>query len=140
MDGIVGCCPPTLASTTNILRGDLDALSVSSGGKLAWYENMLGGTQVKNTEIKVRTCRLGNCYPNPFNNMTRITFTIDKTAKVTLAVYDILGRPVATLLDRGMEIGTHSVVFNAGDLPSGVYLYRLHTDEFNDVKKMVLSR
>jgi hypothetical protein len=59
---------------------------------------------------------------------------------VTLRVYDTLGREVATLVDGLMPAGQHEVRFEAGDLPSGMYVYRLETNGFNQSKKLVLLR
>lgn len=86
-------------------------------------------------------------YPNPFNPTTTIEFDLSDQATVTLKVYDMLGREVATLLNHeDMEQGKQSVVFDAnsatGGLASGVYFYRLLTEDgaFQMVKKMVFVR
>ena len=79
-------------------------------------------------------------YPNPFNPSTKITFTMPKPEQATLAIYSTLGQKVATLLDRKMNAGSHDVRFNASDLPSGIYFYRIQAGEFSQVKKMVLLR
>ena len=67
-------------------------------------------------------------YPNPFNPQTTIRFGMKDSGKVRLVVVDMLGRLVTTLVDTQMAAGTHEVVFDAGDLPSGSYLYRLETE------------
>ncbi|NBC16719.1 MAG: T9SS type A sorting domain-containing protein [Bacteroidetes bacterium] len=64
-------------------------------------------------------------YPNPFNLQTTITYALPRSVAVRLAVYDVLGREVAVLVDDTRPAGQHTVTFEAGDLPSGVYLYRL---------------
>ncbi|MEM6645887.1 MAG: T9SS type A sorting domain-containing protein [Bacteroidota bacterium] len=64
-------------------------------------------------------------YPNPFNPSTTIGFSLPQTAPVNLVVYDMLGRPVQTLVDGMVNAGSHQVTFEAGSLPSGTYLYRL---------------
>lgn len=64
-------------------------------------------------------------YPNPFNSLVKIQFGLSGPGLTTLAIYDILGRKVATLLDRYLPSMVHSVTWNAGNLPSGVYFYRL---------------
>ncbi|MCB2211046.1 T9SS type A sorting domain-containing protein [bacterium] len=79
-------------------------------------------------------------YPNPFNPSTKIAFSLDRPANVTLAVYDVLGREVATLINRGMSAGTHNVLFLAEDLPSGVYFYKLQAGEAEKTRKMVLLK
>ncbi len=79
-------------------------------------------------------------FPNPFNPSTMIGFDLVETASVRLTVSDPLGRVVATLVDGEMAAGSHSVAFNAGDLPSGVYLYSLQAGSFSDTKKLLLLK
>jgi len=78
-------------------------------------------------------------YPNPFNPETIIAFDLSQRAKVTLRVYDVLGRPVATLLNnQELRPRKHRVRFQAEDLPSGVYLYRLEVVQLED--KLLINR
>ncbi len=84
-------------------------------------------------------------YPNPFNPSAIIEFDLPKKAKVTLKVYDILGREVLTIKDNEQyEAGTHKVEFNASQFASGVYFYRISAQgektSYTDVKKMLLLR
>ena len=83
---------------------------------------------------------LGQNFPNPFNPSTEITYQIAKAGYVRLEVYDILGREVAELVDKREAAGRYSVTFDASGLPSGVYFYRLTTNEKVGVKKMVLLK
>lgn len=84
-------------------------------------------------EIPV-TVALNQNYPNPFNPTTQISYDLPQTADVRLEVYDLVGRQVATLVNQTMEAGSHSVNFDASNLSSGVYIYRLNAGN------MVLSR
>ncbi|MDX1419710.1 MAG: T9SS type A sorting domain-containing protein, partial [Rubricoccaceae bacterium] len=70
--------------------------------------------------------------PNPFARQTTISYEVAAPADVRLAVYDVLGREVAVLVDGRVEAGTHSAVFNASDLAAGTYVYRLQVG--NDVR------
>ncbi|RMF61190.1 MAG: T9SS C-terminal target domain-containing protein [Calditrichaeota bacterium] len=79
-------------------------------------------------------------YPNPFNPSTKIEFALPKTSKVRLAVYDLLGQEVAVLVDGTMTPGLHTVDFSPENLSSGVYIYRLESDDVSLTKKMVLIR
>jgi hypothetical protein len=79
-------------------------------------------------------------YPNPFNPSTTITYDINVTSEVSLIVYDMLGREVASLVDGTLSAGVHEVEFTAADLPSGVYFYRLKTGNFMESKKMLLLK
>lgn len=83
---------------------------------------------------------LSQNYPNPFNPRTAISFTLNRAEHVTLRVYDPLGRLVATLLDGPLAAGEHEVVFDAGDIPSGIYLYRLSTGSTERQRTMVLLK
>jgi hypothetical protein len=80
-------------------------------------------------------------YPNPFNPETNIRFTLPRESKVKLAVFNILGEQVTELINSVMQQGKHEVSFNAINLASGVYLYRLDIENgFSDMRKMVLLR
>jgi len=79
-------------------------------------------------------------YPNPFNPSTTIRFDLLHEEKVTLTVFDLLGRQVLTLLDNKPLSGSQTVTFNASALPSGVYLYRLQAGSFVATKKLVLLK
>ncbi len=76
-------------------------------------------------------------YPNPFNPVTNIRFQIPETRFVTLKVYNVLGQEVATLVNDLLQRGDHRAEFNARNLPSGMYLYRLHAGEFTDAKRLI---
>lgn len=76
--------------------------------------------------------------PNPFNPSTTIAFAVKEKCRVTLKVYDIMGREVLSLVDQDYAPGFHQVVLDANRLPSGTYLYRIRMKDFHAVKKMVL--
>jgi len=84
--------------------------------------------------------RLYENYPNPFNPATKIKFDIPEPTKATIKIYDITGREVSKLLERYLEAGTYEVDFNAVNLSSGVYFYRLETEKYTNVKRMVLIK
>lgn len=84
--------------------------------------------------------RLEQNYPNPFNPSTSIRYTVPAAGRVSLKVYDALGRERATLLDRHQAAGTYTVAFDATDLPSGLYLYRLETGAQVETRVMTLLR
>ena len=89
-----------------------------------------------------RTFALHQNYPNPFNPVTHIRYSLParQAGFVSLKIYDVLGREVATLVNEERPAGTHSVTFDATGLASGVYMYRLTTGSFTDMKQMVLVR
>ncbi|KAF0215444.1 MAG: hypothetical protein FD178_1728 [Ignavibacteria bacterium] len=79
-------------------------------------------------------------YPNPFNPTTEIAFTLANQENVSLVVYNIIGQEVATLISSPMSAGSHAVKFNASNLSSGIYLYRLKAGNFVSIKKMILLK
>jgi hypothetical protein len=92
-------------------------------------------------EALPQTARLQQNYPNPFNRQTTIAFELPQTQRAHLAVYDLLGKRVATLIDDELLTeGSHQVVFDARDLPSGIYFYALQTPEGVRTQKMVLLK
>ena len=101
-------------------------------------------------EVEVRSVdkfALEQNYPNPFNPTTTIGFGIPKKGNVRLSILNILGEEIRILLNEEKEAGYHSIDFNASELPSGVYLYRLQVysfcngeGKFMAVNKMILLR
>jgi hypothetical protein len=83
--------------------------------------------------------QLGQNYPNPFNPDTNIEFNLAKTTEVTLKIYNLLGEEVRTLIERQtLSMGMHRYAFRADGLASGIYLYKLTTPEFTQIRKMTL--
>ena len=83
---------------------------------------------------------LAQNYPNPFNHLTTINFNVSAPEYVRLDVFDLLGRKVATLLDGWKTAGVHSITFDASNLPSNLYLYRLRAGNFTETKRMLLLK
>jgi hypothetical protein len=82
-------------------------------------------------------------YPNPFNPVTKIKFDIKESGFVSLKVYDVLGRLVSTLVNERLKAGEYEFPFSANSntsLTSGIYFYKISTDNFSDIKKMVLLK
>ncbi|MGE5412106.1 MAG: C25 family cysteine peptidase [Clostridiales bacterium] len=92
-----------------------------------------------NSEIIKEYALLQN-YPNPFNPSTMINFQIPKASKISLKVYDMLGKEVATLVDEYKEMGRYSVRFDASGLSSGMYIYQLIANEYISVRKMMFIK
>ena len=79
-------------------------------------------------------------YPNPFNPSTTVKYAIPKTSLVSIKVYDLTGQEVATLVDEMKEAGTYEIKFDARNLASGVYVYRMIADNFTSVRKLNLLK
>lgn len=113
--------------------------SVSVGASQSAKANGVGTGTVLGTAVPEKNS-LSQNYPNPFNPTTQIRFGLSKPSHVALAVYDMLGREVATLADEQMDAGYHSVTWNATGFPSGVYIYRLTTDKFSVTRRMLVLK
>ena len=83
---------------------------------------------------------LSQNYPNPFNPTTMITFSLPEPQFVTLKVYDLLGREIQTPLNESKQPGTYDILFNASQLSSGIYFYRLQAGNYTESKRMLLLK
>lgn len=111
--------------------------------ELAQIQNVLDTgklTDVATSQELPQNFQLQQNYPNPFNPSTSITFALPHAANITLKVFDVLGREVATLVNGHMTAGAHEVRFDASHLSSGVYLYTLASGDFTQTKKMSLVK
>src|SRR5690606_9252236 len=79
-------------------------------------------------------------YPNPFNPVTKIQYDIPKQGIVTIKIFDVLGRETATLVNELQNPGRYSINWNAASLGSGVYFYKIETEGFSQVRRMVLIK
>jgi endo-1,4-beta-xylanase len=108
---------------------------------LVWLRNYLAGVDEVRTSDRLPIAYiLYQNYPNPFNPYTMINYQLPMISNVELSVYNLLGKKMATLVSEKQQAGRHQVEFDANNLPSGVYLYRLQAGKFHDIKKMVLIR
>ena len=83
---------------------------------------------------------LSQNYPNPFNPSTIIKYDVAKESFVSLKIYDMLGREVKTLVNEDKPAGSYEIKFNASNLSSGIYFYRIKAGEFVQSKKMILLK
>ncbi len=86
------------------------------------------------------TYSLSQNFPNPFNPTTAINFSLEKPSNTSLRIYDVLGKEVALLVNQFSEAGSYSINFDAKQLSSGIYFYRLTSGQFNSIKKMVVLK
>ncbi len=106
-----------------------------------WIGNRMYPLGIGDTQTPVPyTFSLKQNYPNPFNPMTTIKYSLANSVPVKLEVYNTLGQKVKTLVNRVQPAGEYTVQFDANDLSSGIYFYRLKAGDFNSVRKMILMR
>ncbi|HRJ05608.1 MAG TPA: T9SS type A sorting domain-containing protein, partial [Ignavibacteria bacterium] len=102
-------------------------------------EALITGINQNGTSIP-ENFSLSQNYPNPFNPVTNIKFNLPKSGYVKLVVFDVMGREVATMLNENMNAGSYTADFDASQLSSGIYFYKLITADFTDTKKMMLVK
>jgi len=107
-----------------------------------WLYTWIGSlwTDVEQDGNTVNKYSLSQNYPNPFNPTTQINYTLEKSGLVTVKVYDILGKLVATLVNEQQNPGLHTINFNAARFTSGVYIYQINSGSFTSTKKMILVK
>ncbi len=109
-------------------------------GGLDFVDGLITGVSNSNTSILPEVFALQQNFPNPFNPSTRIAFSIPQQSLVTLKVYDVLGKEVATLVNEMKTPGNYEVDFNASQLASGAYFYRIQAGSYNAIKRMMLIK
>jgi hypothetical protein len=111
------------------------------GEELIIYDNQINKLIVQSSHSSTPVkYSLDQNFPNPFNPVTTIKFSIANSGVVTLKVFDILGREVATLLNEEKPAGNYEVEFNASELASGIYFYKLQSGNYVETKKMILMK
>jgi hypothetical protein len=117
---------------------DLLSLQIGGGGQAAEAEEQWVETE---EEVVPREFALHQNYPNPFNPTTTISYTLESDGLVTLKIYDLLGREVATLVNEAQKAGVHHrVLFNASGLATGVYVARLVSGDQVMLRRVVLVK
>jgi hypothetical protein len=110
--------------------------------------NSINELMYESDEMKIgisglKDFKLGQNHPNPFNPVTYITYELFSDTQVKLSVFDLVGKELAVLVDQFQTEGEYTVTFDASkisNLPSGIYFYKLDTEKFTDVKKMILTK
>jgi gluconolactonase len=131
---------------------DTDVLLTSAYSYKVTFTDVMGFESDFSNEASVTVSALGENdniiqgnilqqnYPNPFNPITNITYQIKKMANVSLKIFDISGKEIRTIVNKNQSAGKYSVNINLKDMASGIYLYRLKTDSFEESRKMLLIR
>ncbi len=105
-----------------------------------WIGNLWEPTDVNDPELTPDQFALAQNYPNPFNPSTTIKYAIQKSGFVSLRVYDMLGREVANLVNQDQSAGVYTVKFDASQLASGIYFYKLESGSQSIINKMMLVK
>lgn len=132
----------TLSTYTDV-GWDFDSIWEMIGTNYPWLRAIPDSSLIVGVETETYTPTqfvLSQNYPNPFNPSTKIRFEIPTSTMVRLSVYDLLGREVAELVNKYLTIGSYVTEFNASNLSSGIYFYALKTDNYSEVKKLILLR
>lgn len=113
--------------------------SAGSDGKI--YKTISGGIGIHQISSNVPSgYSLEQNYPNPFNPVTNIEFSVPKSGLVKLTVFDISGKEIAVLVNENLSVGTYRADFDAANISSGIYFYRLETNIYSAAKRMVLVK
>ncbi len=129
--------PETVTWKGSVLFDSLEFLGIKRNGQLP--PKPLVGVE-NNDNAVVKEFKLYNNYPNPFNPSTNIKYDLPKETFVVLKVYDILGRELATLVNEKQNSGRYNIRFDASNLASGIYVYRIIAGDFVQVHKMILLK
>lgn len=115
--------------------------AINNFGSSAWsnYFGFKTGT-VSNEKTEIKNYSLMQNYPNPFNPTTIISFMLKNSGHTTLKVYNVMGEEIATLVNNYLVQGKYDLQFNANQLPSGIYIYKLTSGNFSQTKKMMLIK
>ena len=105
-----------------------------------WYNERPAGMSISDDAPIASRYELGQNYPNPFNPITHIRFNIPETGNTKLTVFNIMGEAVANLVDGVVSAGAHTVSWNAANMPTGVYFYRMESGNFTQTRKLLLVK
>ncbi len=113
---------------------------ISSDGYHYWTDSLKSVVTSVKPNLREPTFNLDQNYPNPFNNKTSIKYSVPESSKVVLKIYNLLGKEIETIVSEEKPAGTYEVNWHVGNLPGGVYFYRLQADNFILTRKMILNR
>lgn len=108
--------------------------------KCTGFSGLNKSAESNDAEESPKEYSLFSAYPNPFNPTTQISYQLPKNSFVNLTIYNSLGQIVETLVDKNQTTGYYTIEFNADNLPSGLYIYKIQAGNFFDIKKMILLK
>jgi hypothetical protein len=113
---------------------------ISSNNYVYWTDSLKSVVTGVQPDLQEATFNLEQNYPNPFNTLTTIKYSIPTSSKVTLKIYNIIGKEIESLINDEKPSGTSEVTWHAGNLPGGVYFYQLNSGGLIETKKMLLLK
>ncbi len=134
---------PEISIPITLFAGEITSdgsIWIIGSNQSIWKSGHLTGIETNDENTPPTDFLLSQNYPNPFNPSTIINFQIPKNGFVTMKVYDILGKEIATLVNEVHQAGNYKVTFDATNLPAGIYFYRLQSGGFVKTKKMILLK
>ena len=131
----IGAGAPTLILAA-VTDDDSSAVHIDE----IWYNETPTGMSISDDAPIASRYELGQNYPNPFNPITHIRFNIPETGNTKLTVFNIMGEAVANLIDGVVSAGAHTVSWNAANMPTGVYFYRMESGNFTQTRKLLLVK
>lgn len=138
-DSLLVTLPTSLSSFGTDQFNELFIIGYSNGKLYRFNRSNPSGINILSNSVP-GNYNLNQNYPNPFNPSTVINFQIKESGLVTLSIYDMLGKELYTPVNEKLNAGTYNFRFNAGNLPSGIYFYKLETGNFKEIKRMVLLK
>jgi len=143
--------PPFYYSDSLVFRKNLGLIggkgnssqSSNSHNSFSWEAELIDysiATKVEQDENLLMDFELLQNYPNPFNPSTTIEFSIPEKGNVVLKIFDILGNEITTLINEDKTAGSHSVVFGANNLPTGIYFYKIRAGNYTATRKLILLK
>lgn len=107
--------------------------------RMAWIDGNLGSVFTQN-ELIPQKFYLDQNYPNPFSSETRINFGLRFDSRVSIELYNLNGAKILEIMNTVLPAGYHNIIYNAEDLPAGIYFYRMKTYRYEEVKKMIIVK
>ncbi|MDP3684017.1 MAG: carboxypeptidase regulatory-like domain-containing protein, partial [Ignavibacteria bacterium] len=143
MDGLSSGSYQLSSSVVDYTSSDVNNVTVETANNYVNVDLVLtadGVTSVETSKNIVTNYALSQNYPNPFNPSTSISYQLPTNGLVTIKVYNVIGKEIATLVNEFQQSGNYSKEFNANGLTSGVYFYTIKSGSFSATKKMILMK
>jgi hypothetical protein len=143
-DGLVEIRPKSELETNAVYYIVLNDVIATTDGYTQGVTKVISFTTKSPTSVNNTNApddfRLLSAYPNPFNPSTTLQYKLKSSTHVSIKIYDIIGKEIATLVDKNMNAGTYKLIFNANNLPSGVYFSQIVTNSETKTIKLLLTK